>query len=253
MKAIILLTAIIIVLFSSCKNSDFKYGTSPIQLENIPFDINIPNFLADEKIFSYDNDNFTLVVDENKIDIENNDSTLYYIQFNLGSVSSDNNLADYKKFKFKTLEFISDIEEKMIWVWMAKQDTVSSEDISQLLDDINTDHSNATISYKDMKDNFNAALKIVWRTKDRIIKLTIPNLEGIELEDPRERNYYDYQYEEAEEEKEPYSKAQLITEFKRKLKESDQKNDIVLFIVDPTFDKIHTENRAGSSGTMTNY
>lgn len=260
MKSYIFIPLVIFTLLSSwaCQNSLPIYGSAPVQLHDVQFNIDIPTLLNNDNLFNTNYDeSLKLRVDESSFTSPDSDSTIYFLQYNMYSNSKKINLAQYNNHKFKTLELITDIDEKNVLIWMATEDSVSKEDISKLVTQLNADNPDASISSKDLEYTFNDdGLRMVWRGPSRVVKLVIPNLSPIKLEFPQEEQYYEYDdngYLIDKNEKEHFTKEQLLAEFNKALHEAADKNEIILFISEPKFDKLFSKGSRGTSGTMTSY
>ncbi|WP_454881481.1 hypothetical protein [Sphingobacterium detergens] len=247
--------AILSLSIFACKQSVKPYAEAPLQLKGVDMNVDLTKFLGNEDLFRGKVDMVNLDVEENEIVLERKDlpdSTVYYVQYNVNSNKDDINLADYGSFKFKTLELLTDLAEKEVFAWMAEQEDVSADDVNKLVDQIALDNPEATMNSREL-EGVSSGLRLIWHTKDKVFQLVVPEIEPLRFD--RSNEEYSPSYDDDGnpiEPKETFSKEQIITLFKDKLKDS-AKNKITFFIAKPQFDEWFRDNSPSSRGTMTRY
>lgn len=247
--------AILLLSIAACKQSVKPYAEAPLQLKGVDMNIDLTKFLGNEDLFRGKVDQVNLDAEENEIVLERKDlpdSTVYYVQYHINSNKADINLADYGSFKFKTLELLTDLTEKEVFVWMAEQEDVSDADITKLVDQITLDNPDATMNSREL-EGISSGLRLMWHTKDKVFQIVLPEKESLQFD--RSNIAYSPSYDDDGnpiEEKEAFSKEQIIAQFKEKLKDSS-KNKVTFFIAQPQFDAWFRDSSPGSRGTMTRY
>jgi len=102
-------------------------------------------------------------------------------------------------------------------------------------------------------EGVSSGLRLIWHTKDKVFQLVVPEIEPLRFD--RSNEEYTPSYDDDGnpiEPKETFSKEQIVTLFKDKLKDS-AKNKITFFIAKPQFDEWFRDNSPSSRGTMTRY
>ncbi|MDR2275753.1 MAG: hypothetical protein LBF27_32900 [Sphingobacterium sp.] len=246
---------ILLLSILGCKQSVKPYAEAPLQLKGVSMDLDLSKFLGNEDLFRGKVDQVNLDAEENEIVLERKDqpdSTVYYVQYNINSNKGNINLADYGNFKFKTLELLTDLAEKEVFVWMAEQEEVTAEDINKLVDQITSDNPEATMNSREL-ETISSGLRLIWHTKDKVFQIVLPEKEALRFDRGNEPYYPSYDENgNPIEEKEAFSKEQIIALFKEKQQDS-LKNKVTFFIAKPQFDEWFRDNSPGSRGTMTRY
>lgn len=250
-----LFTICVLLGLSSCKDSIKPYAEAPLQLKGVDMNLDLAKFLGNEDLFRGKVDQVNLKAEEHELPLRRkglSDSILYYVQYDITSNKKDINLADYGNFKFKTLELLTDMAEKEVFVWMAEQEEASSDDITKLVDQITLDHPDATMNSREL-EGFSSGLRLMWHTADKVFQIVLPSSEAMQFD--RTNEEYSPSYDDNGnpiEQKEFFSKEQIINLFKSKLKDIP-KSKLTFFIAKPAFDKWFRDNSSSSSGTMTSY
>lgn len=182
-KWIVALSTLIMALLQACgQQQATEYGKNPLILDDFTFDLDIPQFFRDERIFRYTHDEFSVGSEEYRLD---DDSLMTgFISYRTASWSPSRTLASYAGVKFENLGLVVDWDDEHPLLAYAATDYGRWDDLRKVIDALKEEYEPSPILERGgfMQDN---TLYLVFKADDKCAKVLF-NLSDIDAIVPEE-------------------------------------------------------------------
>jgi len=132
-KWIVAFSTLVMALLQACgQQQATEYGIRPLILDDFTFDLDIPQFFRDERIFRYTHDEFSVGSEEYRLD---DDSLMTgFIAYRTASWSPSRTLASYAGVKFENLGLVADWDDEHPLLAYAATDYGRWDDLRKVMD-----------------------------------------------------------------------------------------------------------------------
>ena len=111
-KPVLFLSMLVVLLLTQACGQSPEYGKGPLVLDDFGFDLDIPHFFQDERIFRYTHDEFSVSTEEYRLD---DDSVMTgFIQYSTRQMSTSRPLASYAGVEFEDLGLVTDWDDEHV-------------------------------------------------------------------------------------------------------------------------------------------
>lgn len=178
-KWIVAFSTLVMALLQACgQQQATEYGKSPLLLDDFGFDLDIPQFFRDERIFRYTHDEFSVGSEEYRLD---DDSLMTgFIAYRTASWSPSRTLASYAGVKFENLGLVADWDDEHPLLAYAATDYGRWDDLRKVMDALKEEYEPRPQLERGgfMQDN---TLYLVFKSDDKCAKVLfhLPDIDAI--------------------------------------------------------------------------
>ncbi len=178
-KWIVAFSTLVMALLQACgQQQATEYGKRPLILDDFAFDLDIPQFFRDERIFRYTHDEFSVGSEEYRLD---DDSLMTgFISYRTASWSPSRTLASYAGVKFENLGLVADWDDEHPLLAYAATDYGRWDDLRKVIDALKEEYEPAPRLERGgfMEDN---TLYLVFKADGKCAKVLfdLPDIDAI--------------------------------------------------------------------------
>lgn len=183
-KWIVAFSTLVMALMQACgQQQATEYGIRPLILDDFTFDLDIPQFFRDERIFRYTHDEFSVGSEEYRLD---DDSLMTgFIAYRTASWSPSRTLASYAGVKFENLGLVADWDDEHPLLAYAATDHGRWADLRNVIDALKEEYEPVPQLERGgfMQDN---TLYLVFKADDKCAKVLfdLPDIDAVMPEQP---------------------------------------------------------------------
>lgn len=206
--------AVVIVFVVACSNAGVHFGKKPLQLSGFDFDLNIPEFFNDEKVFEGNAADLFVEVEEGFINSDDGKEVNYVI-YSQRSAKDGIKVLKYGSTGFSKMVLCSDLADKEVFLVEGKEEGMTPKDIDRLVAKLKSDLGDP-IPYNQL-ENPDSYVSYEWHKENKVVKLVLDMGANIAYgEEPPA----DWQQTRYREEEEIEAKISIVTvEFYKALRE----------------------------------
>lgn len=135
-KPVLFFSMLLMILTQACGQLP-EYGKWPLVLDDFGFDLDIPHFFQDERIFRYTHDDFSVSSEEYRLD---NDSVMTgFIAYSTRQMSTSRPLASYAGVEFENLGLVTDWDDEHVLMAYGGTSYGDLESIANIIKDLTTE------------------------------------------------------------------------------------------------------------------